>query len=174
MLTLLHGTSSANRETLFKEGLREPFLTDNADQAAYYALEAVDEKGGSPILLQVQVDPKFLRYDGAAMDEPVGCDGLSISALEEKVQRAWNAAVKKNPKWKEHGYVVIPETEYQISLKTVGSCWAQCVIPPAQIAQVPFEKGPAGFYRLLPEVPSLSRTEVYITPPAAVSRGVKR
>lgn len=174
MLTLLHGTSSANRDDVFKKGLDSPFLTDSADQAAYYAGCACDEKGGTPIVLRIQVDPKFLRFDSAAMDEPVGYDGYSIEDLERRASRARSAAARKNPGWKKDGYVCIPETEYDISLKAVGSCWADCQVAPAQIEEVPFEMAPNGVHRLMPDVPHLKTDEVYISPPFTAGQNIKR
>jgi hypothetical protein len=116
-LVLMHGTSSASWAAIQRAGsLREPHLTDDEGLAAYYAQEAAENDGSRPMILRVSVPPSGLRYDGAAMDEPVQRD-------EEDVREALDQAGRKHPEWVDGGYVTVPESEWRLSLKIVGSVW---------------------------------------------------
>jgi len=116
-LVLMHGTSSASWAAIQRAGsLREPHLTDDEGLAAYYAQEAAENDGSRPMILRVSVPPSGLRYDGAAMDEPVQRD-------EEDVREALDQAGRKHPEWVDGGYVTVPEGEWRLSLKIVGSVW---------------------------------------------------
>lgn len=57
------------------------------------------------------------------MDEPVGFDGNSISNLERMVEKRCEELSENKPEWVRNGCLVIPNTEYSISLEIVASCW---------------------------------------------------
>lgn len=122
IIKLFHGTSDVHLPSIMGTSLQRPCLTRALALGEYYASEAVDEHGGSPVILAVEADEASLRYDGAAMDEPVGFDGWTSSDLEKRVQRVWNYYARRRPEWVMNDIVVIPATEYRISLGTVGSC----------------------------------------------------
>lgn len=113
-MKLYHGTSSINLSKIKNEGLLSPFLTDSIDIAEYYAECSCDELGGDLVILEVDVDSKFLRYDGASMDEPV-------MANESRRDEQWNLALESHPEWIKNNHIIIPSNEYTYSLRGVNS-----------------------------------------------------
>lgn len=102
-------------------------MCDSEDKAHYYAEEAAAQHGGRTLVLIVSVqNEKNLRYDGAAMDEPVMAD-------EEARDDAWNYAARKHPEWVSDGMIVIPQDQWEISWHAVGSVWYEGVVPWSQI-----------------------------------------
>lgn len=72
IIRLLHGTSSNQVEAILAEGLKaHTCLTSSEELAQYYAECAADEDGGEPVWLLVEVDPRTLRVDYAAFQEPL-------------------------------------------------------------------------------------------------------
>ena len=134
-MKLLHGTSTARWEKIRREGLggrAGPYLTDNVDIAQYYAEEVASEDGSEPVVIEVIVrDLSKLRYDRAAMDEPV------MVPMSE-VCRVWRIAAKRHPEWVgPHGTISIPDRRYKISLKTVHSVRYEGVVPARDLREVP-------------------------------------
>lgn len=114
-LVFFHGTTSAVAARARGEGLDRPFLTDSPVRAAYYADCAAEETGGDPIVLTVTVpDATVLRYDGAAMCEPVMADPDLRDA-------AWNQAAVEHPDWLHGDLIHVPEDAWQVSWSGVGS-----------------------------------------------------
>ena len=67
------------------------------------------------------------------MDEPVSYGGKSIAEIEKRVKAAWQKAAREHPEWKHGGHIVIPETEWRISLRTVGSVLCAGRISPEKL-----------------------------------------
>lgn len=115
MLELLHGTSTDRLASIQEQGLNSPFLTDDVEIAQYYAEEAAEDHSGMPVILRVLVrDLSKLRYDGAAMDEPVLRD-------EEEIQEALNEVADDHPEWVKGDLIIVPKTAWQVSLVIVSS-----------------------------------------------------
>lgn len=73
--------------------------------------------GGSKVIFEVKPDDmSLLRYDGAAMDEPVLAD-------EEDRDRMWSQAAKDHPEWVNGGMISIPREAWRYSWQGVGSVW---------------------------------------------------
>ena len=109
-MILYHLTSSKNMKNILKEGLKNPYLTDSLEIAEYYAECSCHELGGNIVILKVEFDEENLRYDGAAMDEPV-------KVGENKRNEQWRLAEEEHPEWVNNGYIVIPSNEYNYSEK---------------------------------------------------------
>lgn len=123
-MVLFHGTSSEHLPAIREHGLKEPYLACTAEFARYYAEEAADEAGGRPVVLRVSVEhPHLLRYDGAAMDEPV-------MAEESERNAAWNRAAAEHRDWLSGGCIVVPPEAWWVSFLGVGSVWHEATIPP--------------------------------------------
>lgn len=68
----MHGTSSNQVEAILAEGLKaHTCLTCSEALAQYYAECAAEEDGGVPVWLLAEVDPRTLRVDYAAFQEPL-------------------------------------------------------------------------------------------------------
>jgi hypothetical protein len=114
-LTLYHGTSTVFADEIERDGLRDPYLAAEPELAEYYAEEAVEAHGGEELVLKVSLkNTRALRYDGAAMDEPV-------MASEEERDEAWEEAGRKHPEWIVRGYIDVPRTAWRVSYDGVGS-----------------------------------------------------
>lgn len=135
-VTLYHGTSSERWGMIQEKGLDSPYLTSSVDLAKYYAEVSSEEDGSEPVVLIVVICVKSLRYDGNAMDEPVGFDGYSISDLDQKVLEKYEELSQIHPEWIHNNFLVIPSTEYQISLEVVGSCRSDHHVFPSEIKVV--------------------------------------
>lgn len=85
----MHGTSSVHLTTVLATGLDSPFLTDDYAIADYYAQCAVEEEGGEPVVLEVEVDPAALYPDTAAIDEPVMRDEDAVMDAFALVPDEW-------------------------------------------------------------------------------------
>lgn len=112
-----HGTSTRVLSRLQAgEPLRSPYLASTPDLAEYYAEEQAEVDGGEPVVLLVTIpDVTLLRYDGAAMDEPVMVE-------EELRDDAWEETSRAHPEWvTASGYLNIPEEAWDISWNAVGS-----------------------------------------------------
>lgn len=107
-------------ESISKEGLLNPFLTNLYEIAEYYATCSCEDIGGSPIILELEIPEDQLCYDGAAMDEPV-------LVAEEQRDTSWEKAKDEHPDWIVHGFLCIPEHAFQYSLIGVNSVWAKGV-----------------------------------------------
>ena len=122
-----HGTSSNRLPGIMRDGLKNPFLARTPELAQYYAEVAVDEEGGEPVVIQIrQIDQSSLRYDGAAMDEPV-------MASDERRDAAWNKATSEHPDWVKRGYISVPEKAWEVSWNGVDSARYKGVIPPSDL-----------------------------------------
>lgn len=115
-LRFFHGTSSAAVEAArVAGGLDRPFLAASVELAAYYAEVTSEEDGSAPVVVEVAgVDVARLRYDAAAMDEPV----LADEALRD---RAWQTAETLHPEWAQAGYLSVPADAWWVSWLGVGS-----------------------------------------------------
>jgi len=124
--TFYHGTASAWWPQIQREGLQEPFLCDSLEKAHYYAVET-DEH---PMVLRVTApDANLLRYDAAAMDEPV-------LALPEDRDRAWEEAAQQHPEWMQDGMIIVPPEAWAVSWKGVGSCWYEGIISASNFQRI--------------------------------------
>ena len=123
-----HGTSDKHLESIFTGGLKKPFLTIDKDIARYFADEEVSEKGGYPVVLEVEVPLDHLEIDQPSIDEP-------IDISKEEVQKALNDIAKKQPEWYSRSIdtVNIPRKRYDLSLDIVGSCRCNTTISPENI-----------------------------------------
>lgn len=122
-----HGTTSKRLPDIMRDGLRNPFLARTPELAQYYADGMVEEEGGEPVVIQIrQIDQASLRYDSAAMDEPV-------MVSDERRDAAWDQAGKKNPKWIKKGYIAVPETAWEVSWNGADSARYQGVIPSSDL-----------------------------------------
>jgi hypothetical protein len=119
-----HGTSTGRMAAITAGGLRDPFLADDYDLAMYYAEQAAEDDDSSPAVLRVWPDEAQLRYDGAAMDEPVAVTG-TIAAAERRAAAALSAAARAHPEWRHGRYISVPPEAWQISFGAVGSCRAE-------------------------------------------------
>jgi hypothetical protein len=129
-LVTYHGTSSKKLNDIKKYGLDNPFLTSRKDIAGYYAYEAIEEFGGNPIILEVYVEnTDNLRYDSAAMDEPVMVD-------EDYVEEEINKIAEIHPEWVKNDIIIIPDTEWKYSWDIVHSVWHNGVISYENIHQI--------------------------------------
>ena len=110
-IALFHGTSSKRCVAIETSGLDCPYLTDDPEIAAYYAEVATEEEGGSAVIFSVSVqDLRALRYDGAAMDEPVLVD-------EEDRDAVWREAAQNHPEWTQGTDTIIcPPEAWEVSL----------------------------------------------------------
>lgn len=114
--TLLHGTTTAALATVGDDGhLTDVHLTDELAVAVYYAEQAAEDDGSAPVVVVVAVDgPARLRYDRAAMDEPVLTGGV-------RRDRAWAAAARQHPGWVERGMLLVPPDAWWVSLSGAAS-----------------------------------------------------
>jgi hypothetical protein len=121
-LVFFHGTTADAADRARHEGLDRPFLTDCPQRAAYYADCAVEETGGEPVILVVTVpDEGVLRYDGAAMCEPVHAD----PALRDA---AWQRAADAHPEWLHGEMIHVPGRAWRVSWEGVGSVRADATL----------------------------------------------
>ena len=130
-MKLYHGTSTKHLDDIMEKGLIEPFLTSEIELAEYYADCEVEEVGGEPLVFEVTVDEDVLRVDFNALDEPVS-DGVyegCVEELEELIQETYEELAELHPEWLDDGIIDIPNEEYQVSLDTVASWWAEETIP---------------------------------------------
>lgn len=115
MIECFHGTSTGALATAARSGgLDSPYATPNYDIAAYYAEEAAADDATDPVVVSFVVEPSRLRYDGAAMDEPVMAD-------ETSRDDAWGDAARAHPEWVTDEYLCIPDVEWRISWDAVAS-----------------------------------------------------
>lgn len=136
-MKLLHGTSTLHLESILATGLRLPWVTRSRELAQYFAEVEAEEKGGEPVILQVECDPGSLRHDEAQMDEPVGFEGRTSKQVAARVQREWNRLARLHPAWVSDDMISVPETEFEISLKMVGTAYSIADIAPQQIEVLP-------------------------------------
>jgi len=136
-ITLLHGTSSSLVEFILQKGLKQPYLTDSEELAEYYAGVVSEDYGGSPVILKVTVGTAALLFDGCAMNEPVGYNGLKSDDLMAKISEEYGKLAIIHPEWTTRSgrdvLVSVPEKEYQISLSIVGSCRTNEIISPDRV-----------------------------------------
>lgn len=123
-IQLLHGTSAARASLIAAHGLHDPFLTDDPEQADYYAEVAAEEDGTDPVVIEVEVDPAQLRYDRAAMDEPVCADDADRDRAREQ-------AARDHPEWVHNGYLSVPADQWHVSLDAVHAVRADGAVPVA-------------------------------------------
>ena len=116
-----HGTTDKHLNNILKNGLNNPYLSENDGLAEYYAMGAVEEDGGNPIILEVLVDPDNLRFDYNATSEPVYADGYGGS--EEDVQNMYSKMIEDHPDWvdKKFDTILIPGKEWEYSWDYVKS-----------------------------------------------------
>lgn len=134
IMIFFHGTTSKNVDSILRNGLRFPCLTDRKSLAEYYADAASEDEGGDPVILSIAMrGDALLQYDACAMDEPVGFDGLSCAELETRVAERWSIGGAGNPEWVNNGIIAIPENQWRVSLETVasvrynGTVGAECI-----------------------------------------------
>lgn len=114
-MKLYHGTSRTNADKILKEGFKNPYLTNLLEIAFYYAQAQCDEDGSlESVVLEVEVSEDNLRYDYPAMDEPVWIK-------EEVRDRMLSQIAEEHPEWVVKDCLLVPETAYQYSLKSVRS-----------------------------------------------------
>ena len=122
---MYHGTSSFLLPKILGKGLSNPFLCDSPGKGSYYAQVASESVGGNPVVFRIppnRVDASRLRYDKAAMDEPVMAD-------DEARDDAWGLAAKEHPEWVDDGFIIIPPEAWEYSWDSVGSVRYDGVIP---------------------------------------------
>lgn len=137
-MKLYHGTTTERYKQIQQEGLTKPFLTNDEELAMYYAEGVGEEEVGEPIILEVEANEEGLRYDGAAVDEPVRFGDFSIAELEEKRSCMWEEQSRLHPEWlktysEKRAFILIPKEAYRLSLETVGSCWYEGIVSPENI-----------------------------------------
>lgn len=119
---LLHGTSTALINAIHTNGLINPYLTDNHEIAQYFAQEAVEAEGGSPIVIEVPVEQTGnLRPDFAMYQEPL----WQIKAMHHITSdEDWGEKLEQNE-------ILSPKntTDWQTSLATVHSVKYEGTIP---------------------------------------------
>lgn len=125
-MKLKHGTSTRLADRALEFGLNNPFLTDDDDVAQYFAEEAVEQEGGEPVILEVDVlDKSKLRPDFAMYQEP-----LYQIKREWKISsdEAWADALKADE-------IPFPKTkkDWKTSLDTVSSVVHKGKVHPDQI-----------------------------------------
>ena len=121
-MILYHGTSSVLMPSIRKIGIHRPCLAESYEIAEYYAEEAVADCGGEKEVLEIQIrDTSKLRYDGAAMDEPV-------MTGEDQRDAAWDKAAVEHPEWVERKIIMIPREAWWVSLEGAGSVWFEGTI----------------------------------------------
>lgn len=128
-MILYHGTSEKALEFILKEGLKNPYLTDSLELAAYYAREQSEADQSAPLILLMDVEESYLRYDRLAMDEPV-------KVSESLRDRIWEQIAQEHPQWVKQGSVEVPETAWQYSLQAVHSVKYAGVINPVKISVI--------------------------------------
>ena len=118
-----HGTSTTHRADIVRQGLRDPYVTDDPVRARYYAAEEA-ESGGEPLVLDFAVESGALRYDDAAMNEPV------LAELADR-DAAWDQAQAEHPEWLSGSprSLRIPPQAWQVSWAGVGSARIAGTIP---------------------------------------------
>lgn len=96
---LMHGTNSEYLESIQKEGLRTPYLTDVEEIAREYA--EVTTGRGEPIILLVKIsDQSKLQPDRPSLQEPVGYNGMTGKQMDEMVGQ-----IKNHDDWKQTFHV---------------------------------------------------------------------
>lgn len=123
-MKLLHGTSSVFLDTIQNTGLTTPYLTDSTEVAEYYAMTAVDEEGGDPVVLTVNVDPSTLQADYPAFEEPLSMYLYDYAESEDDWQELLENGTIPYPKDK---------TDWQTSLAVVRSVKSTQNISPEAI-----------------------------------------
>ena len=70
---LYHGTSTSALSGITSSGLGRDgaYLTSDPGLADYYADTAADQEGGDPVVLTVRANPRNLRVDHNAFEDPV-------------------------------------------------------------------------------------------------------
>lgn len=131
-----HGTTTDKVQDILKTGLKCPYLTNEVSLALYYAETTAEEEGGIPVVLTVNPDKGLLRYDAHAVDEPVGYDGQTSSDLAEQVEYMWEEESKRHPEWVRGDFIAIPDSEWRLSLDTVGSCRYEGVLQAERIEKI--------------------------------------
>lgn len=87
---LYHGTSDSRLDEITRNGLPEPFVTNDRELARYYAQEAAAGLGGEPVVLVIRgCDPALLEVDLPALEEPV---------FVGRVGRRWKELAKERGK----------------------------------------------------------------------------
>lgn len=116
-----HGTSTAVLSRLRETGqaaLRSPHLTNRWDVAVYYAEVTAEEDGSEPVVLEVgEVPGDLLRYDAAAVDEPVLCDADEVSEGVDRVAREHPEWVSPRPTG---DLLMVPSHAWEVSWELVG------------------------------------------------------
>jgi hypothetical protein len=125
-MKLFHGTSSKKLSIIKKDGLLNPFLTNDIKLAEYYADLTSEMDESSPVILEVEVNKNFLVYDKAAMDEPV-------LVPEKQRDQAWEKAAREHPEWVKNGFICIPKNAWEYSLVGVHSVQYRGIIPANKI-----------------------------------------
>lgn len=116
-ITCWHGTSRANLTAATNTGgLTNPYVTPDPDLAWHYAEQAADDTNTEPVLVTLTIPATQLRYDGAAMDEPVLTDDTTRDA-------AWNAAAAAHPNWVTNNTITCPPDAWTVSWTGVRSAW---------------------------------------------------
>lgn len=116
-MQVYHGTSTGTlHRAASNGGLVDPFVTPCEDIAWYYAEQAAEVDGTIPTVVTLDVNESQLRYDGAAMDEPV-------MASDDTRDAAWNTAAAEHPEWLQNGYIVVPSEAWSVSWTGVQSAW---------------------------------------------------
>jgi len=129
-LRAYHGTSDAYWPLIEESGgLDGPYLARTPELAQYYAEVVAEDDGGNPVVLEVVVrDTSKLRYDRAAMDEPV-----TVGVDEEDRDAERGRAEEEHPEWVHGGMISIPPEEWEYSWRGAHSARYDGLLPLSDI-----------------------------------------
>jgi hypothetical protein len=143
---LYHGTSCGSLQRILVEGLRAPlFLTPNESVAQEYAEAAVDDfgrpagaEGVGVVIAFERVSLEWLRYDSAAMAEPVAPMGLKGHQMDARASRTLGQYKRHHPEAYDatRGTVTVPSGAFTLSLRAVFSVKCVHPLPPSLISEV--------------------------------------
>jgi len=118
-----HGMCEKYYDIIEYSGLKNPYLARDIEIAEYYAEQTSEiSRYGKPIILEVDIlDVNNLKYDRNSMEEPI--------MFENEANRAFEEVSKNHPEWIEDEYLIIPDTEWEISWNAVGAAKYHGTIP---------------------------------------------
>lgn len=127
-MRLLHATSSAHLASIRKDGLRNPCLSTCEDCLAYYAEEAVEEAGGEPVIVEIEISPSMkanLRADYPSFEEPLTWIWKAWADSEEEFHEMLSGTSEIS--WPEDDH------DWRTSLRVVRAVRYAGSIPPGHI-----------------------------------------
>lgn len=128
IMLLLHSTSSARLPSIMSEGLSDACLTSCEESADYYAEEAVEENGGEPVILEVEVSPSMkdnFRADYPSFEAPLTWIWRAWSDSEEEFHEMLSGTSEIS--WPDG------EHDWKTSLRVVRAVRYVGTIPPERI-----------------------------------------